>query len=129
MSANGKTRYGVHIRSWRVPGSATQHHYGRIWRYGGNEQRAEEEVQYILTADEAAELNNKDNDGWGAGNVPLKRGERNGRYRDRERLIRDAVARIREVWNHSGAVECGREDGGENPRLEGADGQGGQPKR
>ena len=112
-----KTRYGVHIRSWNVPGAVVKHHQGRIWRYGGDTPRAEEAIHYPLTADEAAFLNKKDNDGWGSGGVRLRRGDMCARYSDRDRLVRDAVKRVRELWDYHGDLEDGDEIGAENPRL------------
>ena len=112
-----ETRYGVQIRSWQVPGAAN-HYYGRIWRYGPGRARAEEEIRFRLTADEASALNEKDNDGWGVGTLALRRGDECGRYSDRERLIRDAVRRLAELWDYHGELEDGDEAGYENPVLE-----------
>lgn len=117
-------RYGVHIRCWKVPGERVQHYYGRIWRRWKNKgQSDEEEMRYPVTADEAAALNEKDNQSWAGMTGPaLRRGDLCRRYGDRGRLVDDALARIEKRWKHQGRVECGDEGGCENPLLQEEDG-------
>ena len=124
----GATRYGVHLRSWRRPDTQIVHHYGRAWRRGIDREDEEFEVSFVITADEAAELNAADNKAWlGMMGPGLKRGDRSGRYADRDRLIDDALAQIGERWNHHGAVEDGQPMDFDRPLLQNADGTRPQP--
>ena len=123
-SKANKVRYGVHIRCWQASvGASAEHWYGRIWRRAADGSEEEEEIQFTLTADEAARLNEKDADSWlrlsGGG---MKRGDRCGRYDDRARLIDDALAAIATRWDHRGRVECGQAMDCDAPLLQDDDG-------
>lgn len=122
-----RTRFGIHVRSWRGTGAAL-HYYGRVWR---EEDGSKEEVdlEYAVTADEADALNLKDEASWMGSLGKIRRGDLTRRYSDLGRMLDEGLALIASRWSHTGRVEWGEPMDCDAPLLQLDDGSPGPARR
>lgn len=100
---------GIATRTWRGMGGMglALHHYGKIWcrdEYWNHMDG--EDIQRVLDADGAAELNKKDNEFSFLGSFNLKRGDKTNRFNTEDDVIRAGIRLLRS-YGYEGPIELG----------------------